>query len=161
MPFACLALATALAGLTACDSPRSQGAVPQPTRSTPATPRVTALPTGAPPATTRPPAPSPSRSFAESTAVPCGGFPTANQVIAVLRRTDVLPSGLTPSVQTQPQCAGDWQFTVVSVPDREPLQVVTRGAPSALQLVTAGTDVCSIPVRTGAPIGIRALANCA
>jgi hypothetical protein len=43
---------------------------------------------------------------------------------------------------------------------REPLQVVTQGAPNALQLVTAGTEVCSVPVRTQAPSGILMVAHC-
>ena len=35
--------------------------------------------------------------------------------------------------------------------------MVTRGRPTALKLVTAGTDVCGVEVRAVAP-GIRALA---
>jgi hypothetical protein len=64
------------------------------------------------------------------------------------------------TVDTGPLCAGTWQYTVVLVPNREPLAVVTRGRPGALELVTAGTNVCSIPVRTEAPIGIRTAATC-
>ena len=57
-----------------------------------------------------------------------------------------------------PQCAGTWQYSVVTVTGRDPLAVVTRGAPTALTLVTAGTNVCTIPVRTSAPPGIRKVA---
>ncbi|MFC7764406.1 hypothetical protein ACFQY4_45335 [Catellatospora bangladeshensis] len=60
----------------------------------------------------------------------------------------------------QPVCAGTWQYTVVSIPDREPLQVVTKGAPAVLEVVTAGTDICTIEVRNFAPPGIRIAASC-
>ena len=108
------------------------------------------------------PTTSPSPSFGEAFAVSCAGHPTADQVIAVLRRSgSFLPAGATVTVRTMPQCAGEWQYTVISIPQHDPLQVVTKGPPSALQLVTAGTDVCNIPVRTQAPQGIRSLARCA
>lgn len=116
----------------------------------------------APPLTlpTRPASTGPA-PFGEAVAVSCRGRPSADQVITLLRRTpDLLPRGATVTVQTGPLCAGTWQYTVVAVPDREPLQVVTKGAPAALTLVTAGTDVCSVPVRTGAPAGILTVAHC-
>jgi hypothetical protein len=98
-------------------------------------------------------------AFGELTAVDCQGRPKAAQVIALLRRTSgLLPPSASVTVLSAPVCAGDWQHTELRVPGREPLQVVTRGVPSALTLVTAGTDVCNIPVRTGAPPGIRAVA---
>jgi hypothetical protein len=115
---------------------------------------------------TRLPSPTASSSsgpapFGEAVAVSCAGRPSAEQVVALLRRTaDLLPRGATVTVHRGPLCAGTWQYTVISVPQREPLQVVTKGAPSALALVTAGTDVCSIEVRTGAPAGILAVAQC-
>jgi hypothetical protein len=119
------------------------------------------VPTSGPPSPTRGPRPTSAPTFSEASTVDCAGYPSADQVIAVLRRTtDVLPTGVTPTVLTAPQCSGTWQYTIVSVPDREPLQVVTRGTPTTLQLVTAGTDICSIAVRTQAPYGIRTLARC-
>ena len=57
-------------------------------------------------------------------------------------------------------CAADWQFTVVTETGREPLQVVTRGTPDSLSLVTAGTYVCTPTVRTQAPVGIISVAHC-
>jgi hypothetical protein len=59
-----------------------------------------------------------------------------------------------------PLCSGTWQYTVVAVPDHEPLGVVTKGPVNALVLVTAGTDVCSDAVRTAAPPGITTAAHC-
>jgi hypothetical protein len=104
--------------------------------------------------------PTPS-GFPEAYAVECAGRPTGAQVVRVLRRDgDLLPGGAQVSVDTGPLCAGTWQYTVVTVPGREPLAVVTRGRPGALRLVTAGTNVCSIPVRTQAPPGIRSAAAC-
>jgi len=158
----------ALAGLVlsaGCESPGGPDAVrPQPLPL--ASPQGTRPPTLGPP-TLGPPTPTlrpPTTTgpvFSEAFAVGCNGYPTADQVVGVLRRTSgLLPARASVTVLAQPQCSGQWQFTVVSVPDREPLQVVTKGAPAALQLVTAGTDVCSIPVRTQAPQGIRSLARC-
>jgi hypothetical protein len=72
----------------------------------------------------------------------------------LLRSTDVV------TARTGPLCAGTWQYTVLAVTGREPLQVVTKGPASALVLVTAGTDVCSVPVRTEAPAGIVSAAHC-
>jgi hypothetical protein len=104
--------------------------------------------------------PSPS-GFPEAYAGDCGGKPTGAQVVRVLRRDgDLLPNGRV-SIETGPMCAGTWQYTVVAVPGREPLAVVTRGRPRALRLVTAGTSVCSsIQVRVQAPPGIRGAAAC-
>ena len=81
-------------------------------------------------------------------------------MIALLRRSSsLLPTGITVTAPAPgPLCAGDWQYTVLQVADREPLQVVSRGPATSLTLVTAGTDVCSIPVRTAAPAGIRTAA---
>jgi hypothetical protein len=119
------------------------------------------------PETTQPPLPplrtgTPSPTgFGEVLAVPCAGRPTPDQVLAAVRRnSNLLPSGVRATVQTGPVCAGTWQYTVIAVPDREPLQVVTRGAPTSLTLVTAGTDVCTVTVRTSAPPGIMTVAHC-
>jgi hypothetical protein len=110
-----------------------------------------------------PPVPPTTRSatpgFGESTATDCQGNPTGEQVIALVRRSPhLLPAGVAVSVRDRPLCAGTWQYTVIQVPGHEPLQVVSNGPARSLTLVTAGTDVCSIPVRTGAPPGIRAVA---
>jgi hypothetical protein len=157
-------LATAgllLSLLAGCQSPGGPDAVrPHPLPSS--SPTATGLPTLPPNLPTGRPTATPGPSFVDAYAVSCAGYPTAEQVVAVLRRAgNLLPAGATVTVQSPPQCSGEWQFTVVSVPDREPLQVVTKGPPTALQLITAGTDVCSIPVRTQAPQGIRTLARCA
>lgn len=108
------------------------------------------------------PTPSPAGTvFDERTAVPCAGRPSGEQIIALLRRTGgFIPSGANATVTTGPMCAGTWQYTVVAVPGRDPLQVVTKGAPTALELVTAGTDVCTVDVRALAPAGIRAITRC-
>lgn len=101
-------------------------------------------------------------TFSEAYAVSCAGHPSGDAVIALLRRTaGLLSRTVRVTVRTGPLCAGTWQYTVVAVAGREPLAAVTRGRPDALRLVTAGTDVCSIPVRTGAPAGIRDAAACA
>jgi hypothetical protein len=158
-PLRTLAAVVACAALTgACGVPPELqdppgDTVPSPKTEAPVTPmpsRSQAMPT-----------PSPSKSgFPEETAVSCGGRPTGAQMIAALRRSSgLLPSGINATVRTgDPQCAGTWQYAVVLVPNSDPLIVVTRGQPSSLTVVTAGTDVCSIPVRTEAPTGTRTLA---
>lgn len=106
---------------------------------------------------------SPSASgFGELVAVPCAGRPGADQVLTLLRQhPEFVPAGSNPAVSTGPLCAGTWQYSVVTQQGREPLQVVTRAGPGGtLALVTAGTDVCTVEVRTGAPQGILAAANC-
>jgi hypothetical protein len=70
----------------------------------------------------------------------------------------MLPRDVRVTVRTGPLCAGDWQYTVLAVTGHEELQVVTRGKPTELELVTAGTDVCGVEVRAAAPPGIRTLA---
>ncbi len=105
--------------------------------------------------------PSALPSFPEEDAIPCGGHPTADQVIAMVRRIGgLLPATGTVTVLKGPLCAGSWQYTIFSVPQREPLQVVSRGKPSDLAMVTAGTDICSIEVRTSGPPGIINAALC-
>jgi hypothetical protein len=117
-------------------------------------------PTGTPGLTVAPvptaPASSPT-GFGESTAVACGGRPAASDVLAVLRRAGVV-TRVGAQVVTGPMCAGTWQWSIVRMPDADPLQVVTRGPARALRLVTAGTNVCSVQVRSTAPAGIRAAA---
>lgn len=82
-------------------------------------------------------------------------------MLAVVRGRPGVPAGQEFKVHQGPFCAGDWQFTSVrlaSDPNSELLSVITRGVPPQLQLVEAGTDVCSSPVETTAPTGIRSLA---
>ncbi|MEU1588631.1 hypothetical protein [Micromonospora sp. NPDC005710] len=132
-----------------------------PTHSaTPATPG----PSTAPPT---PPATAPTLGTATPTstpdaglvATPCRNGPTGQRVLQLLRgRAGVLPANVRVQVRTGPLCAADWQFTVLAVTGHEELQVVTRGTPGALVLVTAGTDVCTIEVRATSPAGIRTLA---
>jgi hypothetical protein len=98
---------------------------------------------------------------ADTVAVACGGRPSASQVIAAVRRDrNLLPQGVTPQVLTGPLCAGSWQYTIISVPEHDPLQVVTRGSASSLTVVTAGTYVCIPEVTGAAPSGIVSAAHC-
>jgi hypothetical protein len=120
-------------------------------------PPVTPTPTPVVVVTTPPVGPT----FADAVAVACAGRPRADQVIAVARAVPrLLPASVTVTVKVGPLCAGTWQYTVLAAPDREPLQVLTRGAPSALAFVTAGTNVCTANAITGAPAGILAAAHC-
>lgn len=175
-----LACATAL---TACGRPPelrdpSGSAAPFPSGtpepSVPGTPTIptpppSGLPSVPPPPATSPPwsatpvtIPSPPSPTGRPTAPRCAGAPSGDQVLAALRRTDaVLPQGATLRVKEGPFCAGDWQYAVVQLvetPEPEPLQVLTRGRPGTLTVVTTGTDVCTTGVRAGAPVGIQALA---
>ncbi|HEX6968546.1 MAG TPA: hypothetical protein VF174_07030 [Micromonosporaceae bacterium] len=146
----------ALLLLTACGVPpelrqASGTTVPRPT-STPSRP----APSSPSPATLSPPVvPSTASGLV---AVDCQGRPSGRQVLDVLRRADLIPAGKQVTVSRAPVCAESWQYTVLTIAGHEPLQVVTKGEPGSLTLVTAGTDVCSIPVRTAAPLGIRSLA---
>jgi hypothetical protein len=113
-----------------------------------------------PPTTTTAASPS-ATGFSESYVVPCNGRPSAAQVISAVRRHgSLLTSGVSVTATTGPLCSGIWQYTVLAVPDHEPLQVVTKGAPSSLQFVTAGTNVCTVDVRAGAPVALLTTANC-
>jgi hypothetical protein len=95
--------------------------------------------------------------YPEFSSVPCNGKPTGDQVVALLKReTTIEPS----RPITQPVCAGTWHFTILEVPDREPLQVLSKGDPAALQLMAVGTDVCTVDVRRQAPTGILLAASC-
>src|SRR5690606_24514134 len=98
--------------------------------------------------------------FAEQVAVPCDGSPGGEAIVALLTREGVLPAGTRPRVTEGPLCAGEWQYAVVTVADRDPLQVVTEGRPGSLTLVAAGTHVCTAAVRVTAPPGIRTAAGC-
>jgi hypothetical protein len=159
-----LACAVATCALVACGTPPELR--PKPGSSVPRPPSPLSPSTGIestvvpiPPGQTATASPEPS--FTEEYASPCNGYPTANQVVALVRQTGgLLPRNGSVSVLKGPLCAGSWQYTVFSVPNKEPLQVVSRGTPHDLVLVTAGTDICSIEVRTAGPIGIRNAALC-
>jgi hypothetical protein len=110
-----------------------------------------------PPRTTTTPSPT---GFSTVVAVACNGRPTGAQVVALLRRDGVLPAQAQATVTNGPLCAGTWQYTEISMSGSEPIDVVTRGRPEALDLVTAGTDVCTKGVRAAAPLGIRTLLRC-
>jgi hypothetical protein len=149
-------LATALAGC-------SSGLPPLPDQVPPS---ATAPPTTAPASRSPLPRPTPSirassaSGFPEDSAVTCAGRPGADQIVALLRARHVIDATATVTARQGPLCAGTWQYTVLAVANREPLQVVTQGPASALVLVTAGTDVCTAGVRAQAPPGITAAAHC-
>lgn len=90
----------------------------------------------------------------------CAGQPGGEEIVETLRASNLLPAGVEAEVVDGPYCSGTWQYAMVSVPDRDPLQVITEGKPGALTLVTVGTDVCTVEVRMLAPAGIRAVAAC-
>ena len=130
-------------------------------KGTPTRTPVPTLPSNVTPGPALPPlTPAPSSStFPEYLAVDCQGRPSSDQVIALLRReSHLLPRGARITVRASPRCSGDWQYTVIEVNGREPLQVVSSGTRSSLDLVTAGTNVCTATVRVAAPSGIRTLA---
>jgi hypothetical protein len=123
------------------------GGVPTlPTAAVPTYP----LPTAATPTT--PPSPTPSPAGR------CTSGPTGQQVLAVIKGNPGIPDKDL-VVDEGPYCSGGWQFTEVEIAGQEdqvdPLLVVTKGRPTALELVEAGADVCSDKVQTGAPPGIR------
>jgi hypothetical protein len=135
--------------LGACGVPPELKNPPPTSRPTP-TPTASATP--APPPT---PTPAPTSTPSPTGLVPCAGKPGQEQVTALLRRSANLPRGVRVTFRSGPLCAGDWQYSMVAVSGRELLQAVTRGPANALKLVTAGSDVCSIRVRTEAPTPIR------
>ncbi|MGC4853669.1 hypothetical protein ACLQ24_09760 [Micromonospora sp. DT4] len=160
---AALLVLLAIGALTGCGAPpelRDPAGVPtgagSPTASGPSgvpTSTPSSAPT-APPPTTGSATPDPGL-----VATPCRNGPTGQRVVQLLRGpASVLPDNVRVRVRTGPLCAGDWQYTVVEVTGHEELQVVTQGRPTALELVTAGTDVCTIEVRATGPAGIRTLA---
>ncbi|MFI6822899.1 hypothetical protein ACIBJE_18370 [Micromonospora sp. NPDC050187] len=156
-----LALSLLTVVLVGCGAPpelEQHSARPTPTAT--AAPSATASPgppTGLPlpPPTALPTTPGSSGAVA----VACNAGPSREQVLRLVRGSSgVLPGGTGVSVRSGPLCADDWQHTVLAVSGYEDLTVVTRGRPGSLRLVTAGTDVCTIEVRTAAPTGIRTLA---
>jgi hypothetical protein len=121
-------------------------ASPSPSPSVSASPSPTASPSAA--------------GFPTDYAVPCAGRPTPDQVIALLRTAKVVPATAVATVTTGPLCSGTWQYTALDVAGLGPLQAVTRGTPPVLELVTAGTDICTPTVKSEAPAGITTLARC-
>jgi hypothetical protein len=164
MPFALLVV---VAGATGCirTSNDDGSLLPTPPTSSPLppppainAPEPTSAPTTSTPA--RRPRSSPS-GFSESYVVPCKGRPSAGQVVSAVRRHgSLLDAQSSPSATTGPLCSGTWQYTVFAVRDHEPLQVITKGSPSSLTFVTAGTNVCTVEVRAGAPVALLTAANC-
>lgn len=157
VPVTLLALLT----IPACGTPPE---LRRPAQQTATAPTATGTPT--PPTATPAPTPTapttpttPTRTGADLVAVPCPTGPSGDRVISLLRgAAGVLPRDVRVRVRVGPLCAGDWQYTVLDVTGHEELQVVTRGRPGALELVTAGTDVCGAQVRAAGPPGIRTLA---
>ena len=141
-----------------------------PVRDPNARPPSPSGPTDEPPTTRRPvvtpttrttTTPSASASgFGTLVAVACNGKPTGEQVLSLLRRQGVVGAQANARVTNGPLCAGTWQYTVVAMADVEPIDVVTRGAPNSLTLVTAGTNPCTARVRAEAPQGIRSALRC-
>jgi hypothetical protein len=151
-----------LAVATGC-APR-MSPLPEPSAaSNPPPSTLAAPPQPPPPPLTLPTVPAPSGStaaFAENAAVACAGRPGADRVVALLRGRQIIGGTATVTAELGPLCAGTWQYTVLGVPGREALQVVTKGPPTGLVLVTAGTDVCTNEVRVQAPPGIVTAAHC-
>lgn len=139
--------AAATAPATPTGSPSTVDGVAPPPDRAPPPPTLPGLPALPPPSA--------------ATAAACPGRPEAAQITAALRKQpNLLPAGVTPTVATGPLCAGSWQYTVYAVPGFDRLQVVTKGSPTSLTVVTAGTDVCTPDVTDNAPAGIVAAAHC-
>jgi hypothetical protein len=166
-PITCCLIACCLVG---CASTHGVARVSQPS---PAAPRPSALRSTSPGLPSAPPtapptvAPSPPTSpvaalpsFADSLAVSCAGYPTPGQVITLLRTQQVIARSVAVTVDDGPLCAGDWQFTALSVAGLGSLQIISQGRPERLKLITAGTAVCTPLVRTQAPPGIISVARC-
>jgi hypothetical protein len=83
-----------------------------------------------------------------------------DRIVALVRTQGILARSATATARLGPLCAGTWQYTILVVPQREPLQVVSQGTGTSLMLVTAGTDVCTDRIRTQAPAGIILAAHC-
>jgi hypothetical protein len=151
--------ATVALGAAGCGTPPELNPpgskVPSPS-ATASPPPTTAL---QPPPPPPPPSPTASAGFSEDYAVACGGRPTADQVVTLLKRRGLLPNSYRTQVTTGPMCAGTWQWTVLDT-SNGPLQALSEITGNTLRLITAGTDVCTIEVRAGAPAGIRSAIGC-
>jgi hypothetical protein len=156
-PAAATLIAVALL-LASCGTPPGLAESPTAAVSGPASPTATEpsdFPSVFPTA-----GPLPNGAFPTDFAVSCAGDPESDDVLGVLRDREVVPAEADMTLVEGPLCAGDWQYTVVAMPDLDPLQVVTRRAGGGLELVTAGTDVCTVEVEVQAPPGILATAGC-
>jgi hypothetical protein len=119
-------------------------------------------PATVPPVITTPPRTTVPTTRPTSTVPPaprCTSGPTAAQLLAVLVGQPGMPEEELKVVQG-PFCASSWQFGTVRIADADPktaedLFVVTTGTPTALEVIEAGTDVCSTEVQSRAPAGIR------
>jgi len=151
---AVLAASLAAAGCGKPPDLREQGVpVPSPSGVVESSRPPVSLPTATP--TTAP-------TFSENYYVACLGNPSGDQIVATLRaKTKLLPKTGAIAVTTGPLCSGTWQYTIVQAPAKDALVVVTKGTPATLQIVTAGSDVCTITVRTQAPAGLLSAARCA
>ena len=150
----------AVGALAGCASGPSLSPLPSEAPSVSPSPSLSTR-AGRDPVVPAPSSPSlPPTGFPESYAVTCNGKPGVDRVVALLKAKGVLSGSASATAQEGPLCAGTWQYTVLNVTGQGPLQVVTKGPPTALKLVTFGTDVCSVEVRTEAPFGIRSQAQC-
>lgn len=102
-----------------------------------------------------PSATSPERATGE--AVACAGKPSADEVLALVRREEPPIAVPGARVGEGPLCAEDWQITVLMHPDTDPLMVVTNLRDGTLTLVTAGTELCN--QLDAAPLAIRRAAH--
>jgi hypothetical protein len=145
--------------LSACGAPpelrERSGAGPTPIVTTTGSPTVDPSP---PLPVTTPLPDLPTRTPEPTTASQCTEGPTGAQIVALVRNAGILPGGVAARARTGPLCAAGWQYTVLSVTGHEELQVVTRGQPGSLTIVTVGTDVCTVDVRTTGPAAVRTLA---
>ncbi len=160
-----VSLGCLLSGCTRSDGdsgPLLPPASPLPGRS--ASPTRISTPNVPPPVRTTTPARTASASqlpFSEAYVSQCNGRPSGDQVIAAVRRArPSLPAGSGITVKTGPLCAGVWQYTVLTVTGSEPLQIMSKGSPAALTVVTVGTDPCTVEVKATAPPALLNTANC-
>jgi len=105
---------------------------------------------------------SPSASgFSEAYVTYCNGRPSGEQVVAAVRKVrPSLPAGSGVTIQKAPMCSGTWQYTILNVTNSEPMRVITKGAPTALTVVTVGTDPCTVEVRATAPQALLDAVEC-
>jgi hypothetical protein len=145
--------------LTGCGAPPElSGAGPTPPRPT-ATPAATGPATPPPTPPLPPPTLPPTPALDAPVAGACPDGPSGARVVALVRGAGgIIPSGVRVRAKSGPFCAGRWHYSVLDVTGHEELQVVTRSDTGSLRLVTAGTDVCTVEVRTAGPTGIRAIA---
>jgi hypothetical protein len=106
--------------------------------------------------TTTTPSPTPAHAGR------CTGQPTGAEILAEVTGMQGIPSEPL-RIFEGPFCSGTWSFTTLEVSGMsedqvDPLMVIATGKGSTLEVLAAGSDVCTDPVRLGAPPGIRVLA---